>query len=159
MQEASGPGSVPTDGSSVELKHPFFVFVEGIVYFKNRFLMIRRAWNESYLPGKIAFPAGKVERETLGNALEQAVTREILEETGVTVKAPRYLSSESFLSSDGRWAISVQFLCEYSSGIPTPQPEEVFEVMWMTSSEVYFHPDTPEWIKRTLENAEKMLAG
>ena len=143
----------------MELKHPFFVFVEGIVYLENRFLMIRRAWNVSYLPGKIAFPAGKVERETLGNALEQAVTREILEETGVTVKAPRYLSSESFLSSDRRWAISVQFLCEYSSGIPTPQPEEVFEVMWMTSSEVYFHPDTPEWIKRTLENAEKVLAG
>ena len=141
----------------MDVKHPFFVFVEGIVYLENRYLMIRRAWSESYLPGKIAFPAGKVERETLEGALEQNIRREILEETGVTVGAPRYLESESFLSGDGRWAVSVKFLCEYQGGTPTPQLEEVAEVMWMTSSEIYAHPDAPQWIKRTLERAEKEL--
>jgi|GEM_PF-2030405 len=138
-------------------EHPFFVFVEGIVYLEGRYLMIRRAWNETYLPGKIAFPAGKVERENLTDALEHNIRREILEETGVTVKTPRYLESESFLSGDGRWAVSVKFLCEYAGGTPTPQPEEVFEVMSMTSSEVYAHPDVPDWIKHTLERAEKAL--
>ena len=141
----------------MEVKHPFFVFVEGIVYLENRYLMIRRAWNESYLPGKIAFPAGKVEREALEDALEHNIRREILEETGVTVGAPRYLSSESLVTGDGRWAVTVQFLCEYQGGVPIPQPEEVAEVMWMTSSEVYAHPDAPDWIKKTLERAEKAL--
>jgi len=130
------------------------VFVEGIVYLGSKYLMIRRAWNESYLPGKIAFPAGKVERETLNNALEHNVRREILEETGVTVHEPRYLSSQSLVTGDGRWAVTVQFLCEYQGGTPTPQPEEVAEVMWMASSEIYAHPDALEWIKRTLERAE-----
>jgi len=138
-------------------EHPFFVFVEGIVYLEGRYLMIRRAWNETYLPGKIAFPAGKVERENLTDALEHNIRREILEETGVTVRVPHYLESESFLSGDGRWAVSVKFLCEYQSGTPTPQPEEVAEVMWLTSSEVYAHPDVPDWIKHTLERAEKAL--
>ena len=139
------------------MSHPFFVFVEGIVYRADRYLMIRRAYSESYLPGKIAFPAGKVERETLSDALEHNVRREILEETGVTVSVPRYLSSQSLLTGDGRWAVTVQFLCEYAGGTPTPQPEEVAEVMWLTSSEIYAHPDAPEWIKRTLERAEKAL--
>ena len=141
----------------MEVKHPFFVFVEGIVFLENRYLMIRRAWNESYLPGKIAFPAGKVERETLEGALEHNIRREILEETGITVKAPRYLSSESLVTRDGRWAVSVKFLCECQGGTLIPQSEEVAEVMWMTSSEVYAHPDAPQWIKRTLERAEKEL--
>ena len=72
-----------------------------------------------------------------GETLEQAVHREIMEETGIKVKNVKYYASQS-------WPFPAQlmfgFTAEYESGDITLQPEEIADAQWFPRSQC---PATP----------------
>ena len=134
-------------------KYRYILCVEGIVHKDGRYLMITRSEKEIHAPGTISFPGGKVEVDQPAcGVLEEAVRREILEETGITVKpAMKILKNKFFISYDGYKIVDIIFLCEYAAGEPViSDPDEVSAVQWMTLQEVLNHPKSPEWTKEDL---------
>jgi NAD+ diphosphatase len=81
-------------------------------------------------PRRYSALAGFVEP---GESLEEAVVREVLEESGVRVGGPRYLASQPwpFPSS-----LMVGFIAPWESGEPAPGEEDIDDVRWFDREEV-----------------------
>jgi NAD+ diphosphatase len=81
-------------------------------------------------PGRYSALAGFVEP---GESLEEAVAREVREEAGVEVRAPRYQSSQPwpFPSS-----LMLGFVAEYADGEATPRDRELEDVRWFSRQEL-----------------------
>jgi 8-oxo-dGTP pyrophosphatase MutT (NUDIX family) len=137
----------------------YIVNVEGVVVRSadGRYLMAVRGAGESYLPGVLSLPGGKV--EDAGNAdaiLEETLRREIREEVGVELHDEMvYVESKSFVA-EGDSVVDVVFLCRYHSGeAVVGDPDEVAAVHWMTADEIIRHPETPPWTRQSIELAEQ----
>ena len=80
--------------------------------------------------GRYSALAGFVEA---GESLEEAVAREVLEESGVHARAPRYVSSQPwpFPSS-----LMLGFTATYAGGEPAAVDGELEDVRWFTRAEV-----------------------
>lgn len=64
-----------------------------------------------------------------GETLEEAVTREVKEESGIAVKEIRYFGSQPWPFPH---SLMVGFTAEYASGEITPSDEENMDVRWFT---------------------------
>ena len=80
--------------------------------------------------GRFSVLAGFVES---GESLEQAVAREVFEEVGVTVTAPRYLGSQPWPFPR---SLMLGFFAEATSTKITRDPEEIAEALWLTRAEL-----------------------
>ncbi|MDG6881027.1 NADH pyrophosphatase [Phocoenobacter uteri] len=66
-----------------------------------------------------------------GESLEQAVEREVFEESGIKIKNIRYFGSQPWAFPD---SLMLGFLADYESGEITLQEEEIFDANWFDSS-------------------------
>ncbi|HLP23332.1 MAG TPA: NAD(+) diphosphatase [Microbacteriaceae bacterium] len=86
--------------------------------------------NIAWEPNRFSLLAGFVEP---GESLERAVQREILEESGVRVSAPRYLASQG-------WPFPMSLMLGFSARAEstelTPDGEEIRELRWFTRAEL-----------------------
>jgi NAD+ diphosphatase len=91
-------------------------------------LLLGRAPN--WPPRRYSALAGFVEP---GETLEEAVIREVAEESGVRVGPPRYVSSQPwpFPSS-----LMVGFIAPWVAGEPTPGEQDIQDVRWFSREEV-----------------------
>jgi NAD+ diphosphatase len=104
----------------------------------DRILMGRQA---AWPAGRYSALAGFVEP---GERLEDAVAREVLEESGVTVRDVRYVASQP-------WPFPAQlmlgFNAAYAAGEPAPRDDELEDVRWFARDEVAAAvADDPAWI-------------
>jgi len=100
-------------------RHPHqpSVGVGAVLIHEGRVLLIRRG--KEPLRGRWTVPGGTVE---LGETLEQALVREVEEETGLQVR-PResLLVFDRILRAEGRVSyhyVIIDYLCDYESGSP-----------------------------------------
>lgn len=84
------------------------------------------AHNKRFSGNVFSLIAGFVEA---GETVEQAVQREIMEETGVSVKNIRYLSSQPWPFPN---SLMLAFEAEWESGEAKPDGEELAELGWFT---------------------------
>ncbi len=97
------------------------VSVTGIVLKDDgRLLAIKRVDDGTWVP-----PGGLLE---VGEGLERGLVREVLEETGVTVRPVKLTGVYKNIS---RRTISMAFLCEVVEGEPRVS-DEASDVVWMT---------------------------
>jgi NAD+ diphosphatase len=91
-------------------------------------LLLGRA--PSWPPRRYSALAGFVEP---GESLEEAVVREVLEESGVRAGPPRYLASQPwpFPSS-----LMLGFIAGWESGEPAPGEDDIEDVRWFSRAEV-----------------------
>lgn len=103
--------------------------VVGVLHEGGQFLVIRRS-EKVRAPGLICFPGGGVE---LGEGLEQAVRRELMEELGLPVVVLGH-----FWTTQTRWGTRLEWMvCEREVGVePVRNPEEVSEVIWAGAREL-----------------------
>lgn len=85
--------------------------------------------NAGFPPGRYSVLAGFVEP---GESLEEAVCREVYEESGVNVRDVRYFGSQPWPFPN---SLMVGFRAEWESGEPKPDGTELTDVGW-------FSPDT-----------------
>ncbi|MFB5760222.1 NUDIX hydrolase [Paenibacillus medicaginis] len=138
----------------------FIVNVEGAILQQDKWLLIKRSSKEEHAGGTLSLVGGKADLEGVSTEiLERTVRREIFEEVGIEIaEAVQFLYSSSFVLDDGRPVINIVFLCEYGQGTAYPKsPDEVDEVLWMTTDEIMNHPDAPPWTKESISRAEQHL--
>ena len=85
-----------------------------------------------------------------GESIEHAVSREIMEETGIKVKNIKYFGSQS-------WPFPAQlmfgFTAEYESGDITPQPGEIADAQWFDRDHCPATPAKGSIAYRLIHNA------
>jgi 8-oxo-dGTP diphosphatase len=101
-----------------------FVSVAGLVTNENHEVLLvkspKRGWE---------FPGGMVEP---GESLQEALMREIYEESGIHVTITGFIGVYKNIKSD---IVNLDFCCKYESGSPTTS-EESLEVGWFQMDEV-----------------------
>ena len=137
----------------------YIVNVEAAIYKNDKWLIIKRSEKEEHAPGLLAMVGGKVETKTSENTvLEETLMREIMEEVDIQIsKTLHYVESKSFISDKGQAVIDIVFLCKYQSGEPKCRSsDEVSEIYWMSSAEIFEHKSAPIWLKESIEKAENI---
>ena len=112
-----------------------FLAVSAAIWRDGRILLVRRA----RAPGRDLFslPGGVVEA---GETLAEAVAREVLEETGLTVEPTRLAGHREVILRDAegrveRHFVILAFVCRWRAGEPMPS-DEVAEARWVKPEEV-----------------------
>ena len=111
------------------------VAVGGIVFKDNRVLLVRRG--KPPAEGDWAIPGGSV---NLGETLQQAVERELLEETGITVKANEitYVFDVIPRDRDGRIRfhyVIIDLMADYIGG-QARAGDDVSDAKWIAAHEL-----------------------
>ena len=123
--------------------------VTGVVIKDNKVLLARHTYGGG--KGLLIVPGGYVNE---GETPQDALIREYMEETKVTVK-PLDIIGNRFNMHD--WYIA--FRAEYVSGEATSDHEENSEVLWVDVEEALTREDVPELTKKLIESAVKQEAG
>ena len=111
-------------------EHPH-VAVGAVVIHDNQVLLVKRG--KPPAEGEWAIPGGNVE---LGETLQQAAEREILEETGVTVQAKEIIYTFESIHKDPEGGVIfhyviLDFAADYISGNPAPH-DDAMDAQWVT---------------------------
>lgn len=109
--------------------------VGAVVFHKARVLLVRRG--KPPAEGLWAIPGGSIE---LGETLQQAAEREILEETGVTIRAGAPILTFDVIERDDRDRVRFHYLivdlaAEYVAGVPRAG-DDARQARWVSAEEV-----------------------
>ena len=105
------------------MEHTHKVSVAAMVHDGNgKILLVNSPWRGWEYPGGLIEP---------GESFEEALRREIREESGVEVEIERFVSICKNLGSD---IVNIDFVCRYVSGELTTS-EESTQVIWATPEE------------------------
>ncbi|WP_042202567.1 NUDIX hydrolase [Paenibacillus camerounensis] len=104
------------------------VAVKGIIVFQGRILIVRRAAADVVGAGSWECPGGKID---FGEGLEDALEREIAEETGLSVTVGAVAYAASFLTDPGRQVIIITYHCQSENNIVLLS-EEHADYQWCT---------------------------
>lgn len=136
------------DNTEFRTKHPVqpILAVGAIVFKENKVLLVRRG--KAPAKGLWAIPGGSVK---LGETLKDAAEREIIEETGIRVKAGATVYSFESIIRDANGDVQYHYYivdleAEYISGEITPG-DDADDAAWMTVADLKVNDVNP----RTLE--------
>lgn len=109
----------------------FGVAVKGIIRRGNKILVLKRSLNDDHKPGVWETAGGGMDKaENPQNALK----REIKEETNLEVKILEPFNAFSFKKDTGEFKVGITFVCEYVSG-KIRLSEEHVDYKWIEPGE------------------------
>ena len=117
----------------------FYLTVKGIVERDGKILVLKRSALDDHLPGVWETPGGGVDKE---ESPQEALKREILEETGLVVAIGRPFNVFTFRKDTGEFKVGITFLCQYESG-EMKLSEEHSEYRFIKPSEFAELPSIP----------------
>lgn len=109
--------------------------VTAFIFHKGKVLVLKRSQKEKFLPGYWEMPGGKVE---FGEDINEAVAREVKEETNLDVKVIGPYAAFSYVSDDGnRHTVDIQFRVEVIGDIDDLKTTEAHdETKWVSENEL-----------------------
>ena len=121
-------------GSGTYPKKPV-VAVGAVVLHRDRILLVRRGKQPA--KGEWAIPGGRVE---LGETMHEAAAREVLEETGISVRPGKMVYFFETIQPDPDARIRfhyviLDFMAEYLSGEPVPR-DDAMDARWVSLAEI-----------------------
>ena len=122
-------------------------------------LIARRARGASL--GVFTLPGGVVEA---GETLQQAIVREVMEETGIVIEPVALAGHREFIARDDagrvlRHFVILCFAARWISGDGTPHLEELSELRWVRPAELADLPTTEGLAEIIAAAFERMEAG
>ena len=146
----------------VEEAGRFLAGVAGVVYSERdgRYLLLRRSSDKDFAPGAWECVTGRVQQ---GEGFEDALRREVREETGLDVTVDAIVGTTHFYRGPERpehELLGVVYLCSVPTAtVPHIGPEHS-EYRWMTFGEVQemlrVNQASEAWLLRTLRRAEML---
>lgn len=133
--------TAPTDHPSAYPDHPRPA-VGAIVFKDDKVLLVKRGGPPA--SGQWAIPGGSIH---LGETLQQAAEREVLEETGITIAAKQPVYTFDVVDRDAGGRIRfhyviVDLVAEYVSGEPTPG-DDAADAAWVSAETLAELPVNP----------------
>lgn len=123
--------------------------VTAFILDSDKVLIVRRSQEETFLPGYYELPGGKVE---FGESPEQALKREIKEETNLEIEVIKPYDCFSYLSSDNeRHTIDIQFITKLTDNpenIKLSKEHDAFE--WISKDDISKYQFSDE-MKKVIE--------
>jgi len=147
-----------------------YIAVTGIIRNKDgKYLICKRSFNEKAFPGKWCVPGGKLEKNDFINkpkdtsshwldVFEEALEREILEETKIKIKNIGYVSNLAFIRPNGFSTVIISLYAEHDSGDVILDEEALVDHVWVTLEEAKNY-DLIENIYEQIEKVDKMFGG
>lgn len=123
--------------------------VGGVVIHNNKVLLARHTYGAG--KGLLIIPGGYINH---GETPENAVARELLEETSVTVTAERLIGVR-FNKKD--WYC--MFRCRYISGEPHSDGDENSEVLWLDVETALSSDEVPDLSKKAIQACQSKNGG
>lgn len=128
-----------------------FIGVGGVIFHNARVLLVKLTYGPA--KGKWLIPGGLVDP---GETLQEAIKREILEETGQKINPLGIIGIRSMVrTTDNLTDLYCIFLCQLESD-PKPlikEDEEIREVRWIAMNELEEDPAVTEYTKMIVEKA------
>lgn len=120
-----------------------------------KYLVLKKSDLEDINPNTFDMPGGRIE---FGEKLEEAVIRETKEETGLDVEAKQVLNAWTFVKEDRDFQLTgVDFLCvTEQQEVKLSEEHSSFE--WRGAQEIISNERYPNWLRKTIEKAEKARA-
>jgi 8-oxo-dGTP diphosphatase len=112
-------------------EHQFYVGIHGVIASRGRMLVLKRAPAMTYRPGSWDLPGGHI---TLGESLEECLSREVKEETGLDVAIDRLLGLNAMISEPYLQAIYSCRLSVFQN--VRLRPDEHVDHRWVTVDEL-----------------------
>ncbi len=139
-----------------------YVVVTAIVIKDGKYLIAKRSLEEKAFPGLWTVPGGKIEVDDYKdlpkdtgshwyNIFENALRREVMEETGIEIDSIRYLTSLAFFRPDGIPTIVVSLFADFADG-EVVLNSELSDFAWVTPEEAQEY----EFIEGILEEIEML---
>jgi 8-oxo-dGTP pyrophosphatase MutT (NUDIX family) len=123
-----------------------YIAITVIIRKENKYLICKRSEKEQIFPGKWCVPGGKLEQGDFTHAthdvgtywldvLERTASREVQEETSLTIHNVEYVSNLAFIRPNGYATIIISLCGEWSGGEVRLQEEELIDHAWVTLDE------------------------
>lgn len=112
--------------------YPLYRIIVAIIRKDAQLLVVN---NQSGLDARWSLPGGQIES---GETLEQALRREVEEETGLTVTSSSFaLLTENFMPTYQAHSLVTYFDCQVSGRVdPNDPDEEIIETKWINQTEL-----------------------
>lgn len=92
----------------------FHLAVKGIIRStEGKILVLKRSDKDDHKPGVWETPGGGIDHE---EAPQEALEREVLEETGLTVRVKEPFNVFTFRKDTGEFKVGITFLCDWKTG-------------------------------------------
>jgi 8-oxo-dGTP pyrophosphatase MutT (NUDIX family) len=106
----------------------FYMASHALIGWEGAYLLLRRSKTRNYKPQKWDLPGGGVE---MGETLEEALVREVLEETKLTIKIDKIIFVYSNIEQvPTRQTFQAVYKCDYVQGQVVVDPREHDSFQW-----------------------------
>jgi 8-oxo-dGTP diphosphatase len=122
-----------------------------LILFKDKYLFLLRNSNDEIHPSEWDMPGGGVEKE---ETLEEALIREVKEETGIDISPFEPLAIKSWEGGSG--TTGTDFLCIIDKKPKIKLSEEHVRAMWLDEKGVFESEELPAWIKENVKISLKI---
>ncbi len=122
------------------------------------YLVMRRAGHRDFLPGSWECVTGRVDQ---GEGFEEALHREVMEETGAQVQIDFVIDTSHFFRGDStpeNELLAVRYACSIADRETVVIEAEHTEMHWMTADEIYALVPPTNWFHEIVRSAEIIRA-
>lgn len=118
----------------------FLISVKGILLKDNKILILKRPDYIKSRGGTWEFPGGGV---NFGESLEEALKREVHEETCLPIRVDRPIYTWSIIKDENKQVIGIQFLCSLIDNEQIVLSDEHCDYAWVSVDEFKKYPMSP----------------